>query len=654
MEIKIILILLVIHLLGLILIKPKNNILSCGIFGWAGKSAKSFDKAKFDIQGIYNDSRGGDSCGVSTDGEIYYGVSFSKKYIDFLSKQSYKTPLLIPTIIGHTRKSSSGAVNADNAHPFGFGDYQDSFEFIGVHNGTLHNENELAINYGIETTVKEANNFGNKTIKRNKIDSEILLEIIYKSKNFKVLSDYIGGAALLFTNTLEPNVLYAFKGASRADSYDKGLDVDERPLFYYKESKNSLYISSIQASLEAIGGVQNENLFSFLPNTIYKITDGNISSAEIITISRRDAHQRPEIIKKYNCYNNCGYELQKNKMYTESEDVYKNGEKQKEGLIRIQEEKEQRIFKSPILFNKLRYYRSGHLLNGICLWIKEYGFCLLSKEIESAEKQLIKSIGCGFDLEYGYFVENLSESNPEDTQYTIFPFTDKNKVKPSLFYFHEGIMLDTKLDYSMLYNNKKIFDIWALSEMSKHPIIDMNKQNFSKYNYILHKRSLFSGNICPLGSSKIYYIEKGVLTKCHSLERETIVDDFSAIDKYNNTKNEICLDPTLFNKESIFPQDKYNVDDEESITNFNDILKVNKIEITSEKDFEDNQLNLKNKNTELIEYEVTEIMVPIYIQIQESITELSMYEEEKFIDEIIELNEEYIQSLDEIIEKIYK
>lgn len=52
----------------------------CGIFGYAGKNPKTFNKAKFDILGLYNNSRGGDSCGVTTDGEIYYGLRTSKNY----------------------------------------------------------------------------------------------------------------------------------------------------------------------------------------------------------------------------------------------------------------------------------------------------------------------------------------------------------------------------------------------------------------------------------------------------------------------------------------------------------------------------------------------------------------------------------------------
>lgn len=647
MEVKIILILLIIHLLGIIIIKPKVNTLSCGIFAWAGKSVKTFNKAKFDIQGLYNDSRGGDSCGVTTDGEIYYGIGISKHYSAFLHKQGYEAPLLIPTVIGHTRKSSSGTVNSNNAHPFGFGDYEKTFEFVGVHNGTLQNEDELAKNYNIETSVKSLNNFNINVWERNKIDSEILLEIIYKNKNFKVLSDYIGGAALLFTNTLEPNVLYAFKGASRFNSYDQGDGEDERPLYYYKESKNSLYISSLQESLEAIGGIANENLFSFSHNTVYKITDGNIFTAEKIEISRKNAHQRPFTYKK--TYNVCGYEFgSKEKVkdlewedLRESAKNYNTGKKEK-GVEKILEEESVRVYKSPIIFNKLRYSRNGHLISGAAIWVKDYGFHSLGDDLEKADIKINNIIGRAFDMEYGYFYEDGVEPDEFDTE-IIYPFTIENKRTPPLFYFYEGIMLETRVDYYALSKKSRTFDIWDLSEMSKHPVIQLKEANGQArlYESILWKRSSFTGNICPLGSSKVYYIEQGTLTA--TLVKEKEEDNvFSAIALYNkNLKSE-----TLFDiKES----------DEKLIqSKFVEFCELNNLEVSNSDEDEDEKIKINKEEVDTIKKSVDMLMSPIYLKIQESVTTLIEFKEQDFVEEIIELNEEYLTSLDEIIDKNYK
>ena len=273
----------------------------CGIFAWSGKDPKKFNKDKFDKLGIFNIDRGKDSCGVSFDGEVYYGLNTEKLYSKFIVNREIK-PLKYPVVIGHTRQASVGnIVNERNAHPFGFGNNSEgNYEFVGCHNGTLYNHKDLASTFKIDTTEtikvqSDHNPNGFHESFRQKIDSEILLEIIYKTKNFKVLSQYNGAAALVFTNTNEPNVIYVWKGASKWYDYTNYHVEEERPLFYYKETKNSLYISSIQESLETIGGVANVNLFTFSPNTIYKITDGDVEHAEKTKVSRNDAFQKENI-----------------------------------------------------------------------------------------------------------------------------------------------------------------------------------------------------------------------------------------------------------------------------------------------------------------------------------------------------------------------
>ena len=166
----------------------------CGIFAWSGKDPKKFNKDKFDKLGIFNIDRGKDSCGVSFDGEVYYGLNTEKLYSKFIVNREIK-PLKYPVVIGHTRQASVGnIVNERNAHPFGFGNNSEgNYEFVGCHNGTLYNHKDLASTFKIDTaeTIKvqsDHNPNGFYESVRQKIDSEILLEIIYKTKNFKVLS----------------------------------------------------------------------------------------------------------------------------------------------------------------------------------------------------------------------------------------------------------------------------------------------------------------------------------------------------------------------------------------------------------------------------------------------------------------------------------
>ena len=150
---------------------------------------------------------------------------------------------------------------------------------------------------------------------RTKIDSEILLEIIYSTGKYHVLSEYIGAAALLFTNTHEPNVAYVWKGASKMYNYASSKVEEERPLFYYKENKNSLYISSIKDSLLTIGGVDDKNVFTFEENTLYRITDGDIDNVEKLVISRANATQRESTFHTSNSKTNA-YDYLNNSAYS--------------------------------------------------------------------------------------------------------------------------------------------------------------------------------------------------------------------------------------------------------------------------------------------------------------------------------------------------
>jgi hypothetical protein len=63
-------------------------------------------------------------------------------------------------------------------------------------------------------------------------------------------------------------------------------------MYYYIVGKNDLYLSSTPESLVAIGGKPGVDLFELDENTVYKITNGNIASAEKFVLSRTNAHQR--------------------------------------------------------------------------------------------------------------------------------------------------------------------------------------------------------------------------------------------------------------------------------------------------------------------------------------------------------------------------
>lgn len=609
----------------------------CGIFGYAGKSYKQFNKLKFDILGIYNDSRGGDSCGVSTDGEIYYGASISMKhYKDFLVEKNYLAPTKFPVVIGHTRRSSHGIVNENNAHPFGFGlnEEFDSYEFVGVHNGTLYNHDDLAKENNIKVNVYSTSQLGDKQFVRSKIDSEILLECIYRTKSFKVLSEYTGGAALLFTDTTKSNVLYAFHGASA--TFSGGKMEEERPLFYYREGKNSLYISSLAESLIAIGGVLNETIFEFDCNVVYKITNGDIDNAEKINISRNTALQRKTYFHN-NSTTTKIYGYNENNLFTNFNT--KKSKKEKEVLKdvnNIYQDSPNRILPSPIVFNKLRYERNGHLLKGIFTFVPNYGIVPLFIEPHEISTKISSLIGARFNLDTGLFLSDKAIVDINIQKNIIIPFSISEKKVPSILYMYDGVHLKTQSDY-IACNEMNFKDYIQLSHASKHPLINSEYafRTVDNQNIMLNGE-LYTGNISPFCSGKIYHIEDGKLIKIINI-KEVIDENISV------TKPVITLPISTQN-------------DDDFVNNLKESILIDKpIENFQEEEDEDQTLLEITYENNLEELE--QILSSIYQDVENINNSLDNNFDGKMKDitsELIQLNKSYLESLDTLSLKIIK
>jgi len=518
--INIILIVLLIHYSLYLLIKPKNLNLSCGIFGWFGKNPKKFNKDKFDKLGIFNVERGRTSCGVSIDGDLFLGIDNEKLYTDFIKGRNFQ-PKLFPYALGHTRAASVGnAVTLDNVHPFGFGDLKnndDLYEFLGVHNGTIYNADDLARKYGVEVTETKTI-FNQHHVKqqktRTKIDSELMLEILYTSKTYKVLSEYNGTAAMVFVNLNEPNVVYIWKGASKSFTYAAATLTEERPLFYFKETRNSLYISSIEDSLLTIGGTKNETVFTFDENTIYKITDGNVDKAEKIKVSRHNALQKETTTVTYPKSNQSHINSSFRRQVSRVSQNCRIKEEKSESIKLVEEKtvRTQDEYGSRLYFNKLRYWRNGHLAgNGIYMWIPGWGFKFLTAESTDVAETYIETfvgkpfINGEFDLEL--------ETNRE----SYVPFPNKKNITDNIHYFIHGVNLKTELDFHTFLAKTKKYQNYEipykdLSYCSKHPVCNYYKNEPSYiYNEILFEGKPYTGSFCLLGSEKIYTVKKGDL-----------------------------------------------------------------------------------------------------------------------------------------------
>jgi len=272
-ELNIITTLLLLHTLLNYIAGNKSTILSCGLFGFISDratGASKFSWDKFNHLGLDNDERGGDSIGRVVGETIDKFVSKKAKttYQDYVINTKNSDPSHIA--LGHTRKASVGEISEATAQPVVLDLPDGSGRFIMIHNGTLHNWEELAKKYDID--------------KKGKSDSMVFAEIIM-NYGFGVLLEYNGAAAIIIKDDREPDTLKVFKGMSKG----YGVKVDEeRPLCYYQESETSMYISSKCDGLYFIGG-DADNVIDFEPNKLYTIFGGQIISQEVF--DRKDCSQ---------------------------------------------------------------------------------------------------------------------------------------------------------------------------------------------------------------------------------------------------------------------------------------------------------------------------------------------------------------------------
>ncbi len=508
----------------------------CGIMAWAGRSPKSFNQDKFNNLGIQNETRGTHSCGVSVDGEIYFGIDEKKRFRDFLAQGGYPMPKKIPIVIGHTRHATNGSHTAANAHPFGFGDAKGNkelFAFIGVHNGTIYNHEDLAKEFGVEpyeTSVNEKN----AEFTRNKIDSEILLEIIFTSGKFKVLSQYNGAAALVFYNVNEPDTIFAFHGASvkQVGGNDKSLYI-ERELWAWQEHKNSLYISSQDHGLITIGGTE-ETMTNLKTNVVYKIKNGNLATATLFPLSRNaQQHEKEWEYQKKDKNKGKGKAgvgpINKDNGYADyyqgfggsskapAMNFHKNTFNSKATPIsNIFNDNQYGPKTSKITVEKLRYNRNGHGINGVYVWVVGHGFHFAGFTLEAAEKSFKLLVNKKWHEGDFIFSEERLKDIPENEITVPFPENVHKKITDFSTYFHyfiDGMKIISHMDWKAALDLKKNgngFSIQAISNITCHPVVDIDLNKDPENQGIFYKGVLAtSAGFTPLGTPKIYEIDRG-------------------------------------------------------------------------------------------------------------------------------------------------
>lgn len=263
----------------------------CGIFGFFGNDKSTFNINKFNLLGIYNDSRGGDSCGIYIDSIEKKGVfqeklytSFLVRNIDFMKEFNTHTKIAL----GHCRKASVGRATLEQAQPVIITNEDGEDILIMIHNGTLLNYKELAKKYEIE-------------FEQDWSDSQIFA-LIVSIVGYEVLSEYNGAGAFVFYEP-KTNNTYLFKGESQEYENSKTLK-EERPFFLLRND-GGIYFSSINDTLHLISdnNIEIDKITTLKANHLYCVKEG-----EIISSKEYDRSKRYQLEHKYwNRYDEYDY-----------------------------------------------------------------------------------------------------------------------------------------------------------------------------------------------------------------------------------------------------------------------------------------------------------------------------------------------------------
>lgn len=248
--------------------KIRMDVLSCGLVGHCG--AAPADASMIKLLLLYNEERGEDSTGYFVNGTL---VKNTEKVTKFLVEND----IIISeedndySVIGHARKCSSGVRYAkDLAHPFGIHnegtDKNSPFDLVLAMNGTLSNTKEIAEKWDID--------YKPSLDSDTKILAKIIAKLGMEDQDFNnapfrdVLQAIDGTATLIFTFPKLKNTLFVYKDP-------------DRPLFFYNQFEDQMYISSLAESLNVIGARKNE-IMEFGQNGLFIIENGEISGSDII------------------------------------------------------------------------------------------------------------------------------------------------------------------------------------------------------------------------------------------------------------------------------------------------------------------------------------------------------------------------------------
>lgn len=475
-----------------------TNTLQCGIYGFSGKAKLNrtdlrLALAKFKILGIYNETRGKDSCGVLVNNKVAKGTGPKKLFTDFIEDTIFDVSIRYRVMIGHNRSASVGfQANEKNQHPFLIED-----DLLLTHNGTIKETYKFCEKYQLPFMKLD-------------VDSEMLAMALYKNGT-DVLNSYKGGAALAYTFKSRPNSLYLYHGASKTTK--NGKEVEERPLFYM-ETKEGIYYSSLAEALNAIRETDEEEPYMLAHNTVTEIIDGEFTYQDV-QIDRGDSNVEPE--KEYPRKGGFGN--------------YSGG------------------FNN---YHHTGYYPSESMRNALPMsrsYTKQVGYNagsrsrnstdVLSLKKESMPKRALEDVYSNYVYFYrGRYWAFYADKGPADQAqahgaYIISAkkgyIEEEEGDGKEVLYFYKGVLLKDRAAFAALGDLEGVTHSWlddSLSnwakEMSKYaaqPVYANEGEGASMYRFHFDEKE-YDGTFTPRFSGRSYSVKKGYLFDIKSSHKE--------------------------------------------------------------------------------------------------------------------------------------
>jgi len=250
----------------------------CGIFAMVPKDNNTTNWARVKLLLLANESRGRHSTGL-------YTKTASKKMVEnaskFISDLAITDMQLVSPLLGHTRAPSAGANRTiSGAQPIIEKNDKDENVFALIHNGTIHNMEELA----------DADD--EITFESTDTDSQILAKFLMAEK-YDVLADYHGAASLIWHRQDDPNAVYVFRGESPNTQYVKYLS-EERPLHVGEDSTGTYFSSTKDALTDMFDDQESkDSVKSVEPNIVFRYENGE--EVIVYEVDRSASHQTKKI-----------------------------------------------------------------------------------------------------------------------------------------------------------------------------------------------------------------------------------------------------------------------------------------------------------------------------------------------------------------------